>query len=89
MKKLQREVREVLDGKQVISEADTEKMHYLKVVIKETLRLHPPLALLAQSVAKDVKVMGYDIACGTMVLINAWCIGRDTMYWDEPRIKKN
>ncbi|KAL6524543.1 hypothetical protein OROHE_016214 [Orobanche hederae] len=28
--------------------------------------------------------MGYDVACGTMVLTNAWAIGRDPNSWDHP-----
>lgn len=28
--------------------------------------------------------MGYDIAAGTQVLINAWAIGRDPLSWEDP-----
>ncbi|KAL4559754.1 hypothetical protein LXL04_031899 [Taraxacum kok-saghyz] len=85
MKKAQAEVREILVGKDGITEEDIEKMTYLKAVIKETLRLHPPLPMLVPSVAsKDVKVMGYDIPEGTSVMTNAWAIGRDPKHWDNP-----
>ncbi|KAK4394863.1 cytochrome [Sesamum angolense] len=85
MKKLQTEVREIVKDKQDITENDLEKMLYLKAVIKETLRFHTPVPLLAPRVArKDVKIMGYDISAGTMVITNAWAIGRDPVSWDEP-----
>ena len=85
LKKLQTEIRGVVGGKEQISEDDLAEMHYLKAVIKETLRLHPPIPLLVPREAReDVKIMGYDIAAGTMVIINAWAIGRDPAYWDEP-----
>ncbi|KAH6770569.1 hypothetical protein C2S52_015372 [Perilla frutescens var. hirtella] len=28
--------------------------------------------------------MGYDVSAGTMVMTNAWAIGRDPASWDEP-----
>ncbi|KAG7954416.1 hypothetical protein I3843_11G016500 [Carya illinoinensis] len=74
MKKVQIEVRGISTGNErEVTEDDLDKMHYLKAVIKETFRLHPPIPLL-----------GYDIAAGTQVIVNAWAIGRDPKSWDEP-----
>ncbi|KAL0441105.1 UNVERIFIED_CONTAM: cytochrome [Sesamum radiatum] len=85
LKKLQTEVREIVKDKQDITENDLEKMQYLKAVIKETLRFHTPIPLLVPRTArKDVKIMGYDISAGTMVITNAWAISRDPVTWDEP-----
>ncbi|WOH10588.1 hypothetical protein DCAR_0730057 [Daucus carota subsp. sativus] len=85
MNNVQKEVREILGSKPDIKDDDLEKMKYLKAVIKETLRLHPPVPLLVPRAAReDVKVNGYDIAAGTMVITNAWAIGRDPETWDEP-----
>ncbi|KAL7191033.1 hypothetical protein ACSBR2_023163 [Camellia fascicularis] len=85
MKKVQTEVREVLGQKKDITDEDLEKMHYLRAMIKETLRFHPPIPLLvAREARHDVKVMGYDVSAGTMVITNAWAIGRDPVVWDEP-----
>ncbi|XP_059644199.1 cytochrome P450 736A117-like [Cornus florida] len=85
MNKVKNEVREILKGKPHITADDLEEMHYLKAVIKETVRLHPPIPLLVpHEASEDVRVMGYDIAAGTMVLINAWAIGTDPMTWVEP-----
>ncbi|KAK9073472.1 hypothetical protein SSX86_007796 [Deinandra increscens subsp. villosa] len=85
MEKLQQEVAEIAQGRSMIVEEDLEKMHYLKAVIKESLRLHIPVPLLIPRVAlEDVKLMGYDISKGTQVIVNAWAIGRDPMLWEEP-----
>ncbi|VFQ59525.1 unnamed protein product [Cuscuta campestris] len=85
MGKLQTEVRGVMGTKQDMTERDIEKMHYLKAVIKETLRCHMPIPMLVPRTSrKDVKIMGYDIAAGTLVMVNAWAIGRDPALWDEP-----
>ncbi|XP_076933565.1 cytochrome P450 Tp4149-like [Bidens hawaiensis] len=84
MDKLQREVTEIAQGRAMILEEDLERMVYLKAVIKEALRLHPPLPLLLPRISiQDVKLMGYDIAAGTQVIMNAWAIGRDPSLWEE------
>lgn len=84
MEKLQNEVREIVkDQPNEIIDEDLEKMHYMKAVIKETLRCHPPGPLLVPRVAgKDVKIN--DVSEGTVVMINAWAIGMDPESWDEP-----
>jgi len=84
-KKVQDEVRMVLQGKEHINQQDIEKMKYLKAVIKETLRLHPPApTLIPRACSQDVKVMGYNVTKGTRVIINGWAIQRDPKVWDEP-----
>ncbi|KAK4492199.1 hypothetical protein RD792_002998 [Penstemon davidsonii] len=86
MKKLQDEVKHIMNGKHdiLINGNDLTKMHYLKAVIKETLRYHPPIAVNLHECREDVNLMGYAIAAKTGVLINTWSIGRDPDYWDEP-----
>ncbi|KAJ0579858.1 putative cytochrome P450 [Helianthus annuus] len=85
MKKLQREVTEIAQGRSMILEEELERMPYLKAVVKESLRLHTPVPLLIQRESvQDVKVMGFDIAAGTQVIINAWAIARDSSLWEEP-----
>ncbi|CAJ1952688.1 unnamed protein product, partial [Sphenostylis stenocarpa] len=85
MQKLQGEVRSLVSGRTCITEEDLSSMHYLKAVIKEAFRLHPPAPLLLpRESIEDVKVMGYNIAKGTQVIVNAWAIGRDGSYWEQP-----
>ncbi|KAJ7942335.1 Cytochrome P450 [Quillaja saponaria] len=46
LKKLQAEIRQVFKGKKEIEESDIEKLSYLKLVLKETFRLHIPAPFL-------------------------------------------
>lgn len=85
MEKLQGEVRGIVKQNGDIRDDDLKNMDYLKAVIKESLRYHPPVPLLAPRMAgKDVQLKGYDVSAGTTVMINAWTIGRDPFSWDEP-----
>ena len=84
MRRLQNEVRGIAQDKYLITEDDLNNMLYLKTVIKETLRLHPPIPLLVpRESTRAAKIMGYDIAAGTQVITNVWAIGRDPMLWDD------
>ncbi|CAL1386192.1 unnamed protein product [Linum trigynum] len=85
MKKLQEELRSKIGPlTESVQESDVGKLEYLKLVIKETIRLHPPIPLLSpKQLTQDVTIMGYDVPSGTMILTNAWGIGRDPADWPE------
>ncbi|XP_076949414.1 iridoid oxidase [Bidens hawaiensis] len=82
--KLQSEVRNVVprDGK--LKEKHIDNLPYLRAVIKETLRLHPPLPFLVPHKAMEsCTMLGYNIPKETQVLVNVWAIGRDPKTWKD------
>ncbi|XP_024527756.1 (+)-menthofuran synthase [Selaginella moellendorffii] len=67
-----------------VEEAHLDKLVYLGAVVKETLRLHPPGAILIFQAAQPCQVMDYFVPEGTRVFINNYEIARDERCWEEP-----
>ena len=89
LEKVQAEVRSVLGERRVVLESDLPKLNYMKAVIKETFRLHPPSPVLVpRESIEHVTIHGYDIPAKTRIFVNAWAIGRDPETWEDPETYK-
>ncbi|KAE8774823.1 cytochrome P450 [Hordeum vulgare] len=84
LKKVQGHIRAVVGGNKRVQPDDMPKLGYLRMVVKETLRLHPaaPL-LLPRETMRDIQIGGYDVPAKTRIYVNAWAIGRDPISWSK------
>ncbi|CAL1386264.1 unnamed protein product [Linum trigynum] len=85
MKKAQSEVRQAFGSTGIVEEARLGELKYMKMVLKEALRLRPtaPLLLPRQN-SEGCEIDGYYVPANTRVLFNVWAMGRDPKYWVRP-----
>ncbi|VFQ77093.1 unnamed protein product [Cuscuta campestris] len=85
MKKVQHELVTEVGLERMVEESDMKNLNYLEMVIKESLRFHPPGPLLVPHEAmEDCVVDGFHISKGARILVNAWAIGHDPNVWTDP-----
>jgi cytochrome P450 family 4 len=68
--------------------ADTLEMKYLERVIFETLRMYPPVPIIARKVNQDVKLSTIDaiIPSGTTVVVTTYKIHRRADFYKDPDV---
>jgi cytochrome P450 len=86
MAKVRDELRDALGSKPHPDESDIDRLPYLRAVVMESMRLHPPSPLLMphEAMADGAEVGGFAVPAGTKVIINLWAIMRDPGAWPRP-----
>jgi cytochrome P450 len=84
MSQAQREVDAVIgDGDLTIG--NLNQLSCLDRVIKETLRLRPPIHVANRLAVKDTTICGYDLKAKTRVMASIYLSHQDERYWDSPQ----
>jgi len=90
---IQKRVQAELDGilgerrNQQIEWDDLGKMTYLTQCVKETLRLYPPVPIIARELNEDVDIMGCTVARGTYVGLHIYGLHHNVHVWGEDHME--
>ena len=82
-RRLHEELDRVLGGRPP-SLADLPDLPYTRAVIEETLRLYPPVPLLAREAVRDEVLRGRRVTAGSLVIVVPWLLHRHKRYWQAP-----
>ena len=83
MARARAEVDDVLGSAEPTYEV-VEELAYLERVVKETLRLYPPIHLGTRRALSDLTFDGYGIPAGDRVVYSIYLTHRDPKQWAEP-----
>ncbi|KAF5201890.1 Cytochrome p450 [Thalictrum thalictroides] len=83
MNKLCEELAKEISGN-IVRDSDLPRLPYLNACVKESLRLHPTVALVLRTATETCEVMNYTIPKDSEVWVNLWALGRDPTKWDDP-----
>ena len=71
----------------MVRDSDLPNMPYLKCVLKEVFRFHPPGAFGVPRLSMATsKLKGYDIPAGTLMLVNVREHSMTSKFWADPHV---
>ena len=81
--RLLEEIQQVVPSGPVTGE-HIEKLVTVQQVLKESMRLYPPIPMMSRQAARDVDLAGEHIKAGTLVGLPIYAIHRHHKLWDDP-----
>jgi len=77
------ELDDLLDGEHPTM-ADVREMEYTEWVIREAMRLYPPVYTIFRAPDHDVEVGGYTIPEDATIMLPQYAVHRSDRYWEDP-----
>ncbi|XP_010513320.2 PREDICTED: cytochrome P450 705A5-like [Camelina sativa] len=81
---LREEIDSVVGKTRLIQETDLPNLPYLQAIVKEGLRLHPPVPLVVRTLQERCMIGGFYVLEKTTLLVNGYAMMRDPEYWEYP-----
>jgi cytochrome P450 len=72
------------DSARTVSTDDIPKLQYTEKVLRESMRLYPPVWTIGRYVENDYPVGEYNIGAGSSILISQYVMHHDPRYYEEP-----
>jgi cytochrome P450 len=63
---------------------DVAKLTFTRAVFEETVRLYPPVPLLARQALRNETIRGRSVAVGSLVMVVPWLLHRHRKFWGKP-----
>ncbi|RBI62430.1 cytochrome P450 [halophilic archaeon] len=82
-RRLVAELDDVLGGDQPTM-ADLPDLTYTEDVIREAMRMYPPVPMIPRETTTNVELGGYQFPEGTVVVPAQWTVHHDETYYEEP-----
>ncbi|MGH2360382.1 MAG: cytochrome P450, partial [bacterium] len=82
-RRLHTELASVLGGR-TPSLQDLPRLKYTTMVIKEAMRLYPPIWVMQRKVVNDDEIGNYTIPAGSEVTISPYVMHRHPAFWENP-----
>ncbi len=80
---LEAELDAVLGGRTPSIE-DIPKLQYTAQVVKESMRVYPPVWIVGRQAKRKTSLGGYKIPKGAYIFLPQWALHRHPKYWDNP-----
>jgi enediyne biosynthesis protein E7 len=65
---------------------DLSRLPILKMVIRESMRLYPPIWIIERRVIADDFVGGFHLPAGSAVVISPYALHRHPEFWEDPEL---
>ncbi|CAF1702635.1 unnamed protein product [Brassica oleracea] len=84
MERMGEEIDSVVGKSKLILETDLPKLPYLQAVVKEGLRLYPPIPVFGRRLQEGCVMGGFYVSDKTTLVVNGYAVMRDSDYWEYP-----